>query len=159
MRECFDVTTAELIEVSLPQIEVIELSQPQLEVIEIGIQGVAGKDGLNGSSEINLTALFNIGGLRFLIADQTYADQTDIGSYGRVIGASKGAVSIGGNLQIVNAGELNGFTGLTPNTAIYLGLNGLITQAVPTTGFIQQLGVAIASDTILINIGFPYLLS
>jgi hypothetical protein len=101
----------------------------------------------------------DIGGLRVLLADQSYADQANINSYGKVIGLSKGAVVTGGLLEIVTASELSGFTGLIPNTQVYLGLNGLITQAVPTSGFIQQLGVAISSTTILVNINLPLLLS
>jgi hypothetical protein len=101
----------------------------------------------------------DIGGLRVLLADQSYADQFNIDSYGKVIGLSKGAVVTGGLLEIVTASELAGFTGLIPNTQVYLGLNGLITQTVPTSGFIQQLGVALTSTTILVNISLPFLLS
>lgn len=101
----------------------------------------------------------DIGGLRVLLADQSYADQTNIFSYGKVIGLSKGAVVTGGLLEVVTASKLAGFTGLIPNTQVYLGLNGLITQTVPTSGFIQQLGVALTSTTILVNISLPLLLS
>ena len=101
----------------------------------------------------------DIGGLRVLLADQSYADQSNIDSYGKVIGLSKGAVVTGGLLEIVTASELAGFTGLIPNTQVYLGLNGLITQTVPTSGFIQQLGVAITSTSILVNLSLPLLLS
>lgn len=101
----------------------------------------------------------DLGGLRVLLADQSYADQSNINSYGKVIGLSKGAVVTGGLLEIVTASELDGFTGLIPNTQVYLGLNGLITQTVPTSGFIQQLGVALTSTSILVNISLPLLLS
>jgi len=101
----------------------------------------------------------DIGGLRVLLADQSYADQTNITSYGKVIGLSKGAVVTGSLLEIVTASELDGFSGLIPNTQVYLGLNGLITQTVPTSGFIQQLGVALTSTSILVNICLPLLLS
>ena len=101
----------------------------------------------------------DVGGLRVLLADQSYADQSNTTSYGKVIGLSKGAVVTGGLLEIVTASELAGFTGLIPNTQVYLGLNGLITQTVPTSGFIQQLGVAITSTSILVNLSLPLLLS
>jgi hypothetical protein len=104
-------------------------------------------------------ALRDIGGLRVLLTDQSYADQSDINSYGKVIGLSKGAVVTGSMLEIVTASELNGFTALIPNTQVYLGLNGIITQTVPTTGFIQQLGVALTPTSILVNISLPLLLS
>lgn len=97
----------------------------------------------------------DVGGLRVLLADQSYADQSDVNSYGKVIGLSKGAVVTGGLLEIVTASELDGFTGLIPNTQVYLGLNGLVTQIVPTTGYIQQVGVALTSTSILVNIGLP----
>ena len=116
----------------------------------------------SGTTSINSfkqTATRDIGGLRVLLADQSYADQSDINSYGKVIGFSKGAVITGAMLEIVTASELTGFTGLIPNTQIYLGLNGLITQTVPTSGFIQQLGVALTSTSILVNISLPLLLS
>ena len=97
----------------------------------------------------------DIGGLRVLLADQSYADQSDSNSYGKVIGISKGAVTTGDWLDIISSTELNGFTGLTPNEVIYLGLNGLVTQIVPTTGYIQQLGVVLTSTSILVNISLP----
>jgi len=116
----------------------------------------------NGSISINSfkqIAIRDIGGLRVLLADQSYADQSDISSYGKVIGFSKGAVVTGDLLEIVTASKLDGFTGLIPNGQIYLDLNGLITQTVPISGFIQQLGVALTSTTILVNINLPFLLS
>lgn len=97
----------------------------------------------------------DIGGLRVLLADQSYADQIDDASFGKVIGISKGAVVTGEWLDIITSSELNGFTGLTPNELIYLGSNGLITQTVPTSGYIQQLGVALTSTSILVNISLP----
>lgn len=97
----------------------------------------------------------DIGGLRVLLADQSYADQSDETSFGKVIGISKGAVVTGEWLDIITSSELNGFTGLTPNELIYLGSNGLITQTVPTSGYIQQLGVALTSTSILVNISLP----
>jgi hypothetical protein len=97
----------------------------------------------------------DIGGLRVLLADQSYADQSDSNSYGKVIGITKGAVVTREWLDIITSSELNGFTGLIPNEILYLGLNGLVTQIVPSTGYIQQLGVALTSTSILVNIGLP----
>lgn len=97
----------------------------------------------------------DIGGLRVLLADQSYADQSDDTSFGKVIGISKGAVITGEWLDIITSSELNGFTGLIPNEGIYLGSNGLITQIVPISGYIQQLGIALTSTSILVNISLP----
>ena len=101
----------------------------------------------------------DIGGLRVLFADQSYADQSDSNSYSKVIGITKGAVVTGEWIDIITSSELIGFTGLIPNKIIYLGLNGLVTQTVPSTGYIQQLGVALTSTSILVNISLPILLS
>ena len=107
------------------------------------------------SNVLRQIATRDIGGLRVLLADQSYADSSDSNSYGKVIGITKGAVLTGDWVEIITSSELNGFTDLIPNKAIYLGLNGLITQIVPTTGYIQQLGVALTSTSISVNISLP----
>jgi hypothetical protein len=110
-------------------------------------------------NSIKQIALRDIGGLRVLLTDQSYADNSDILSFSKVLGISKGAVSTGSTLEIVTASELSGFTGLISNELIYLGLNGLITQTVPTQGILQKLGIATSSTTIQINIDEPLLLA
>jgi hypothetical protein len=93
-----------------------------------------------------------LSGGKAVLADLRYADSTDVSTVGLLLGITQGAAVAGGWVYIVSVGILNGLAGLTPFMPIYLSTNGDITQVPPTTGYIQRLGVAIASDTIYINI-------
>lgn len=113
---------------------------------------------LQGSSALlyaTLVASIPLGGNRAIMANGQYADFTDISTLGKVIGITQVAVDIGESVNIVYAGNLNGFTGLTINEPVYLSSNGTLTQILPTSGYIQKLGQATSSDTILININAP----
>jgi hypothetical protein len=93
-----------------------------------------------------------LSGGKAVLADLRYADSTDVSTVGLLLGITQGAAIAGGWVSVVSIGILNGLAGLTPFMPIYLSTVGNITQTPPTTGYIQRLGVAIASDTIYINI-------
>jgi hypothetical protein len=80
------------------------------------------------------------------------ADSSNLTFLGKVIGMTAGATTIGLSAPIVTSGVLNGFTGLTVGGTYFLGAGGNITNIIPTTGFIQQIGTAITSELLVIGI-------
>lgn len=113
---------------------------------------------LNGSAAllyVSLIAAGAIGGNRAITAASVYADHDDLVTINKLIGITKNAANIGDALIVVYAGTLNGFSDLTVNQPVFLSTNGTLTQTAPTSGYIQKLGIATSTDTILINIDPP----
>jgi hypothetical protein len=54
------------------------------------------------------------------------------------------------------SGYANGFTGLTPNSAIYTGNAGALVYAIPGAGMKQAIGWALSATEMLVNIGQPF---
>ncbi len=120
-----------------------------------GPQGIRGEQGLSGRSSLELVAEINLGGNRVITGSARYADNTDLGTIGRAIGVTSGAASTGLPVSVVVFGELDGFSGLAVNEPVYLSTNGTITQALPATGYLQKVGVAVSETKILIRINEP----
>jgi hypothetical protein len=120
-----------------------------------GPQGIRGPIGITGGHGIELVAGINLGGNRVVTGAAEYADCTDLETIGRAIGITTGAANTGLPVTIAASGELDGFTGLTLNEPVYLSTVGTTTQTVPTSGYMQKLGVAISTTKLLINIQEP----
>jgi len=142
----------------------------QLALVNIGLRGysayeIAVQNGFVGSEadwilslespDVSIVSPTNIGGNRAVLGNGNYADNTDTATIGSVIGITKTATTTGENMLIAYAGELNGFFGLTVNQSVYLSTNCTLTQTPPTSGYIQKLGVAVSSSSVLINISTP----
>lgn len=54
------------------------------------------------------------------------------------------------------SGYANGFTGLTPNSAIYTGNAGALVYAIPGAGMKQAIGWSLSATEMLVNIGQPF---
>ena len=121
-----------------------------------GPTGPTGPQGLSGASApIVYTAGETLGGHRGVILSNStaiYADSTILAHADKLIGINTDATLLGDIAYIRTSGELEGFTGLTINSKVYLQSNGVLTSTIPTTGFIQQVGIALTSTKILINI-------
>jgi hypothetical protein len=70
---------------------------------------------------------------------------------GKVIGMTQQSGILDAFVNVVLSGECNGLS-LIENEMYYLGLNGVITKTIPLVGFVQPVGVGIASDRININL-------
>lgn len=105
-----------------------------------------------------LVAVTPIGGHRIVkatIGGCTYADSRYISDVNTVIGITESAYTIGDLVQIRLSGEITEPSWSFNIGPVYLGNNGLLTQVVPNVGFIQQVGIATGTNTILINIKQP----
>ncbi len=140
--------------------ETIEILSPgKIELVEVGITGPEGPEGPAGTPEqVTLVAGEALGGQRAVISSSGqlfYADKDNPAHLGRVVGITIGAASALDTVPIQLFGELSGFSGLTPDAPIYLSNNGVLTQTVPTTGFLQKVGVAITSTVAVIKFNPP----
>jgi hypothetical protein len=96
-----------------------------------------------------------LGGNRLVMGDGNYADNTDLNTVDKCIGFTKISAILGANVNVISTGELNGFTGLTVNEPVYVSTTGNYTQVLPTSGYIQKVGIPINSTTILVNLSDP----
>lgn len=77
----------------------------------------------------------------------------------KILGITSGAVSSGGYADVISAGLITEPSwNWTPGSALFLGLNGALTQTAPTAGFILQMGVAISATSINLDIKQPIIL-
>ncbi len=110
-----------------------------------------------GSSEttVNITAGENLGGHRAVLATGLYADSGAL-STALVIGITTGATSIGGTAALRVSGEVTEVSWTWDvSKPVYLGSAGLLTQTVPTSGVIVEIGKPTAATKLLIEIQQP----
>lgn len=150
---------------------VIEVCGQDCQVIEVytNVINVGGTSGGTGGGTVTTSEAAKsvktsivvdsvIGGNRAVIRTATglaLANNTDAGHSGLVIGITQNAASAGGTVEVVNEGELEGFSGLSVNSPIYLSTNGLLTQSLPASGFIQQVGMALTATKIFVHLFTP----
>lgn len=82
-----------------------------------------------------------------------YADASDATALA-VSGISTGAALLGDPVTVQHSGHLAWPAGgLTPGVPLFLGATGLLTQVVPTTGWLRQVAMAIDASSVLVDIG------
>ncbi len=111
---------------------------------------------------IKATAGPNLSGHRVVYAASgamNYADSNTQSHATLAVGITTNAASSGAPVYVQTSGEMEepSFT-FTPNQPIYLGSNGALTQAVPTSGFILQVAVAMTATRIAISIKTPIII-
>lgn len=77
----------------------------------------------------------------------------------RILGLTNSAVASGFSVPVTLSGELTESTWtFTEGLPVYLSVNGTITQSIPSSGFILQMGVAVSPVKILVSIKLPIIL-
>ena len=128
------------------------LQGPKGDTGDIGPQGPTG----TSVASFNRTADTNILANHAVISTLTgctYADNLTIAHMSKVIGITSTSATASNQVEIYSSGLLDGFSNLTPNSPIYLSTAGTITQNIPSSGFLQKLGIAISTSEIIVNIG------
>lgn len=130
-------------------------------VLTAGMQGPPGAPGATGPAAADpvFTAGVAIGGNRLVYLDDAgllqYATNTDIALVWRLLGMTTGAISAGAEGPVRLSGEVTEPSwSLTPGAPVYLGDSGLITQLVPAlpgSKFLQVIGVALTSTSIVLE--------
>jgi len=128
----------------------------QTPIISIGIQGPAGPAGslvyqsfIAGQDLLGHTPVISNNSFQAIQASNdniTHATST--------IGITTQAATQGAIVNVAIEGQTITEPSWTwiPNQALFLGLNGTISTTPPTTGFIQQIAIALSSTKILIRI-------
>lgn len=110
---------------------------------------------INSLSTISVVAGENLGSNRaVMISNSTamYVDGINAAHANKIIGITTGSATLGQPVIVQFASELDGFFGLDIGAAVYIQGSGILSTTLPTVGFIQQVGIALTTTRILINI-------
>lgn len=140
--------------------QVVESASGDSTIIEVSTQGAPGPTGPAGSIQHTATAAIALGGHRAILLNAsgaTYADNATEAHAGRVSGITLGAVSSGAQVSFQSAGMISELSwSWVPGDDIWLGTNGLLTQAYPSgAAFAQLIGYAITATSIWVELGDP----
>lgn len=134
-----------------------------LEASRQGPPGPPGAPGQGGVSYVTFTASGALGGHRAVRASfanrAVYADHDDVASASSVLGITLGAADDGTQVNVAASGEI-----IEPSWAwvvdkpIFVGVNGVLTQTPPPTGFLLVVGVATSATSMLVSIKQPIVL-
>jgi len=117
----------------------------------------------NDNSVFSGIAAENLGGHRIVVAfgsQISYADNTISSHSAIVTGITTQAVLSGSTVDVTISGEVaEGSWNWTLNTPIFLTANGLMTQIVPNTGFILQVGYPTSNTSMVVDIKTAIVLS
>lgn len=118
--------------------------------------------GEGGTVDIHLKLLTDqaIGGTRAIASIEGYARYADSNNPDLVaIGLSQGAVSVGEEVTIQQFGKMvmTG-AGYTVNKPVYVDSNGTLTQTPAGTEYVQKVGIAHNSETLIVDVSQPIFL-
>ncbi|MEZ2293931.1 hypothetical protein [Variovorax sp. RCC_210] len=168
-----------LVEVADPGAEVADIEPPQMLVdtepdllvvtegaqivlVDEGRQGPPGPPGGLGQAYVEFPAAVPLGGhraVRLLAGQAIYADHTVVADANAVLGITRGAVEEGALAQIQFGGLMTEPSwAWTPDQPVFVGLEGVLTQPSPTTGFSLIVGIATLPTQILIGAKAPIVL-
>lgn len=124
----------------------------------VGATGPAGDGSTFPSTATQLTAIGNA--LRAAGANScARADSSDVADAGLVIGIATNDAAVSETVQVRAAGYMtHGSWTWTAGQQIFVGVDGVLTQVAPTSGFCQTIALAVTSTTILVRLNSPILL-
>lgn len=121
-----------------------------------GPQGVAGGDGTVQRTAIASVTLSGHRAVYLAGGEAAYASADDAATANACIGITTGAALEGDEVVITTMGKLVEPTWTwTEALPVYLGLNGLLTQTVPTSGCLVELGIATTATELEVRIQSP----
>jgi hypothetical protein len=148
-------------------VSVIEVdTSVTVEVVEttVRVEGVPGPRGPMGpagpsAGGLVLTASGALGGHRLLVAlGAGLAGTADPGNpahVGQVVGMSNAAAADGTAVTVIQVGEIVEPSWAWSPGPVYLGAVGVPTQTRPTTGFLQEIGVATGPTRLVMDLKMP----
>jgi hypothetical protein len=158
-----EVAVAQLVVESGGAPVVLAVEQQVANLVAVAEQGPAGPQGAQGpaNSTVVRTAQGTLSGHRVVCSAGgglvRYASANDSTSVGSIEGVTIGAVADGAAASIQLAGEMVEPSWSWTPGPVFLGLAGQLTQTLPSSGFIVQIGVATAAATLLISPRTPIL--
>lgn len=138
----------------------VVVTQDTASVVESISQGPPGPP---GSGSLAVTSGQTLSGHRIVAANSaglaSYADKDTPATWQHILGLTTGASNNGDVATILPAGEIaEPSWNLNPGLPVYLGNTGLLTQTLPTTGAILQIGVALSATRLLVDFKIPIIL-
>lgn len=125
-----------------------------------GAAGIDGPQGLPGAigGVVSVTASTNIPAFSAITSAGDRADSSNILHFGKIIGITKTIVFSGFIVEICQIGELENLNwAWITGQEIFLNGNSLSSVS-PISGFVQRLGIAKNSTTIIVELESPVLL-
>ena len=134
-------------------------SAPEINVVTVGEQGPRGLPGV-AVDTITRVAATALSGNRVVVLNASeqavYADNTDTAHADKILGVTTGAVNSGADATIQTYGEMvEPSFAFTPELAVYVSTNGLMTQTPQTSGFKRGIGFALAATKLFIDLREP----
>lgn len=116
-----------------------------------------GSGSLTLNSFLKLTAGVDLGGNRVVVLNDSgltiYADKDIYSHIFKILGITTGSTVNAGTATVQTYGEMiEPSWAWTPGLPIYVGTNGLLTQTIPNSGFICQIGFAETATKIFIDL-------
>lgn len=130
----------------------LEVNSPSAQIVSVGVQGPEGAAGVNAESLV-LKANEAIGGHRAVVIEGSgvsYANYDEATDLGKVLGLTTNAAVAGDDLTVVFSGTVTENSWAFNPGPVYVGLDGMLTQTPPSTGFSQQIGIALAPNKVLV---------
>ena len=152
------VTTQEI--VAPVTLDAMQVSAP----VYVGQRGSDGVDGLPGGVVVKCTAGEALGGHRVVVlneaAEAVYASNAVPEHLHKVLGLTTGAVIIGAAATVQTGGEMTEPTwAWTLDAPIFLGVDGLLTQTPPASGFLLVVAFPVTATKIFIKLREPLALT
>lgn len=156
-----DAAENELVIDGDPDLLVVE-EDKQTVLLDVGVQGPPGPPGQPGEATLTLIAGSALGGhraVRSLAGVAVYADKDNLPDANLVLGVTKGAASAAAPVQVQTMGLMNEPSwNWTPDSPVFVGDDGVLTQASPAAGFSLIIGVALTATQIHIGLKMPIVL-
>lgn len=123
-------------------------------VIDLTISGPTGPRG-ESMAYVSLTAATALGGHRVVratgLGGVEYASSANSSHFGTVIGITTAAAEQDETAEILTVGHVTEPSWSWQPGELFLGVNGLLTQTAPTSGFLQVIGTAVSPTRALIE--------
>lgn len=124
-----------------------------------GTQGIQGEQGASAGT-ITMLADGAVSGHRLVKTTTSgkvgYASSNDLLSANGILGMTLNAAADGDTLTIIQSGKvIEPSWTFTPNTHLFCGIDGTLTQTQPATGFSLVVGIAISPTEVLLGIKQP----
>lgn len=118
--------------------------------------GPPGPAGPAGGAELTRAAAQALGGHRVVRAlgdgSVNYASADEIAHAELILGVTMEAAAMGASVRVRSAGEISEGSWAWALGPVFCGLNGVLTQTPPASGFLRQIGFADAADRIIIDL-------
>lgn len=148
------VVGAKPVTVKVSNPNVVVVNDPDIRVVQVGTQGPAGPagPGSGAASAICGETISTYQVVALVNGELFKADYTNMAHAGRVVGVSTQSGTAGSTITYVSNGEVLGGT-FVQGTRYFAGTAGGLTSTVPTSGWLQQIGIAESNSELVVQLG------